>query len=134
MAANMLVVEDSTDLHVLIQHILAPLGQVTYVTSGEEARVLLSQNHFDLVLSDQELDGRVSGIDLYLTCRKQYPATAFLLISGFPGNVFQKLISTGIECPPYVDKPFSSPQLRNSVQRLLQSFAAAASGQSSKAA
>src|SRR5436190_18130237 len=85
--ARVLVVDDSEDVRVLAERILADAGfLVTAVADAEEALVRAEvDGEFDLLLSDIVLPG-MSGIGLARTFMQRWPDTARLLMTGFVGS------------------------------------------------
>ena len=70
-AAHILVVEDEAPLAELIRYNLAAQGlRATVAGTGEEAEVLVAEDHFDLIVLDWMLPG-LSGLELCRRLRKR---------------------------------------------------------------
>ena len=80
---NILVVDDQTDVRKGLQKLISPLGcAVDIAASGEEAIELISQQSYDIVLTDIKMTG-ISGIDLLNWITKNQSGIDVVMISGF---------------------------------------------------
>lgn len=110
---NVLAVEDDDLVRQSLMNQLDALGcKVTAVESGN--RVLTMMNDeccFDLVISDVQMPGSISGIDLAKELERRYPSLPVVLISGYTDDV---AIRTVVEKKGrYVLwKPFSLDELK----------------------
>jgi CheY-like chemotaxis protein len=109
LAASVLVVDDEPSVLELQIAILETYGaQVIGARSGAEARDLLRERPFDLVVTDLRMPGEVSGQDLYRWARAERPglASRFVFVTGdtMSESALAFLETTGRRC---VQKPFS---------------------------
>jgi len=109
LTASVLVVDDEPSVLELQIAILETYGaQVIGARSGAEARDLLRERPFDLVVTDLRMPGEVSGQDLYRWARAERPglASRFVFVTGdtMSESALAFLETTGRRC---VQKPFS---------------------------
>jgi signal transduction histidine kinase/ActR/RegA family two-component response regulator len=109
LAASVLVVDDEPSVLELQIAILETYGaQVVGARGGAEARDLLRERPFDLVVTDLRMPGEVSGQDLYRWARVERPglASRFVFVTGdtMSESALAFLETTGRRC---VQKPFS---------------------------
>lgn len=121
MGAKILVVEDEAALVVLLRYNLQAEGHaVSVATTGEEAKLLLAEEHPDLVILDWMLPG-LSGIEICRQIRAR-PDTRdlpviMLTARGEEGDRIRGL-ATGAD--DYVVKPFSVAELMARVKAILR--------------
>ena len=70
----LLLVEDDDLLASVMTEILAPVADVRWAASAEQAMQVLSDEHWDLVIADIELPG-MSGIDFIVHSKVAQPVT-----------------------------------------------------------
>ncbi|MEJ2454737.1 MAG: phosphate regulon transcriptional regulator PhoB [Candidatus Thiodiazotropha sp.] len=109
---RILIVEDEPEIREMIRYILEPLDyQVGEADNAQDARRLLAQNDYDLILMDWMLPGR-SGLDfvkeLKQKPRKQTPPVIMLTARADESDKVQGLDSGADD---YVTKPFSPREL-----------------------
>lgn len=78
---TILLVEDDTDLRGILETFLSEVFAVDAVKNGVEALQKVSDNHFDLILSDHNMP-LMSGLRLLKEIRSQGQSTPFILMSG----------------------------------------------------
>lgn len=115
---TILVVDDVPDTVELIRRNLE-LAHYAVMTASNvaEARSILDQQSFDLVITDYHMPF-ASGIELIRLVRKSYPDTALIMITGYAsveGAV--EAIKAGAE--EYLAKPFTDEELLTMVERTL---------------
>ena len=82
--ARILVAEDDQAVREFILRALRQAGhEVTAVRDGEAAVRALAVSPFDLVVADIVMPG-IDGIGVALKVAKDHPATAVLLVTGYP--------------------------------------------------
>jgi DNA-binding NtrC family response regulator len=110
-----LVVEDETSLRDLAEDILLEDGHIV-VTAGspEEALILLSELHIDVLFTDIVLPGPIDGCALAARVRRTRPGIRIICTSGFP----RALEAAGCEaCEASLPKPYRAAELREAVRQ-----------------
>ncbi len=80
---RVLVIDDEVAIVALLETLLRSQGyEVEGANSGEEARSLFAEQHYDVVITDKNL-GDVDGVDLIAEIRERWPDTRVLLMTGF---------------------------------------------------
>lgn len=90
--------------------------QVEVTDTGEEARVLLAENHFDLVISDLRLPG-TNGLELITHINEAHGDLSTILITGFGSEEVEHQASKVSD--GYLTKPFDMLDLLVMVQRII---------------
>jgi DNA-binding response OmpR family regulator len=120
--AKILVVDDDKVLLKLVSAVLSRAGfAVTTVEDGHGAVEKLKAEPFDLVISDANMPGGVSGFDLAATIRKQDDLrdTAVMLLTGRSDKRdVSRALKLGVD--DYVLKPVNPEVLLAKVRSLLQ--------------
>lgn len=81
--ARILVVDDEESIRDLCARVLARAGYaVVTAPSGEDAVVRLSQDSFDLLISDIRMPG-ISGLEVLERAKATFPQIRVVLITGF---------------------------------------------------
>ncbi|HEA16314.1 MAG TPA: sigma-54-dependent Fis family transcriptional regulator, partial [Pseudoalteromonas prydzensis] len=112
------IVEDDPDLLELLQEELASQGyQVTACGCAEDLLGCISEQRFDLVISDIRLPG-IDGMQLLQRLKQQPEPPALLLITAF-GTVRQAVNALKQGADDFLTKPLDLEHLALSVQRLL---------------
>lgn len=113
--SSVLVIDDEADLRELLAITIIKLGfDVELAGTVEEAKILLGQQTFDLVLTDMRLpDG--DGIALVKLVNEQYPQTPIAVITAF-GSAETAVNALKAGAFDYLSKPVSLDQLRILVQ------------------
>lgn len=120
MKKKVLVVDDEEDLTWSISKNLSrdkDNFEVICVNSGDEALNLLAQVPVDLVVSDIRMPG-ISGLDLLLEIKKEYPNTRAIIMTAFGSADVQKE-ATERGSLFYIEKPFEIDDLRGIIQKAL---------------
>jgi len=115
--ALLLLVEDDDLLALVLTEILAPIADVRWAPSGEQALQMLSDEHWDLVIADIELPG-MSGIDVIVHSKVAQPVVSTLVVSGRAG--FQDAVSAiRAGADDYLTKPIDPPTLLDKARELI---------------
>ena len=119
--ANILVVEDDTDIQQLVSYNLIKAGfNVTCADSGEEGLQILEQETIDLILLDLMLPGR-DGMEIctMIRARKSDMQPPIIMLTA---KSEEDDIVTGLACgaDDYVTKPFSPRVLIARIQTQLR--------------
>lgn len=124
--AKVLLVEDNPEVAEATCELIRALGcQVTHLDSADAALPWLQARHqsVDLVISDVIMPGQASGIDLAAMIRREYPALAVLLVTGYTKELC-RAIEEGIAVLP---KPFGAETLQQAMQGALNKASRAVS-------
>ena len=114
-----LIVDDEPDILELLDITLTRMGiNPTRAGTVEDALSLLTQQTFDLCLTDMQLpDG--NGIDLVSHIQVHYPNTPVAVITAF-GSMEAAIDSLKAGAFDFVNKPVELPRLRDLVQQALK--------------
>jgi LmbE family N-acetylglucosaminyl deacetylase/ActR/RegA family two-component response regulator len=115
--ALLLLVEDDALLASVVTEILAPVADVRWTASAEQAMEIVSDERWDLVIADIELPG-MSGIDFIVHSKVAQPVVSTLVVSGRTG--FQDAVSAiraGAE--DYLTKPIDPETLLEKARELI---------------
>ncbi len=116
---RLLLVDDDDSIRWVLNELLMDLGhQVIQTNTANQAIEYLTQQTFDLVLSDIRMSGK-SGMELLDYCQKNHPALPVLIMTAHSDlesavNAYQ---SGAFE---YLPKPFDLDEVSAVVQRALQ--------------
>ena len=117
--ARILVVEDDTDLRLALVDSLSSLGYETCAKpSALDARQVLEQNDFDLVLTDVRMPGQ-SGIELCQYISGDRPGTPAVVMTAF-GDALAAVDALRAGAVDFITKPFDMSRLAEAVARALQ--------------
>ena len=89
---------------------------ITTVSSGEEALVILEKESFDIILTDIKMPG-LPGLKLLSTIRNKYPDTAIIVITGF-ATVRTAVEAMKLGAVEFIPKPFTPDEIYNSVENV----------------
>ena len=120
-APRILVVEDESDLAVLLSYNLEAEGYVVEsVERGDEAELRLAENPPDLVILDWMLPG-VSGLEICRRLRaRENTRTLPVIMVTARGEEAERVRGLMVGADDYVVKPFSVPELVARVHALLR--------------
>ena len=120
-ALNILLVDNDHNLVTTLSHGLQKaMGEAISVVvcfNGSEALLMLSDQRFDVVISDFNMPG-VSGLELFDKLRQDYHETILILITAFGTDALEAeahQLDIG-----YLTKPFEMPLLVQVIHELLQ--------------
>ena len=124
---KILVVEDEDALRDMLVMILQDEDYLVDESSnGEEAWEFLSNNTYDLLITDLFMPV-MNGVDLILKCQQAIPSLKIILISGGGKEVFakhgDKMISfnkMNIKVDCYLKKPYKLNDMLTAVEGLLK--------------
>jgi two-component system, OmpR family, phosphate regulon response regulator PhoB len=121
MQPRILLVEDEAAIAELLKYNLESQSyRVTHAVTGEDAELLLAEDHFDLIMLDWMLPG-LSGIELCRRIRRMDDIKGVpILMLTARGEESDRVrgLSTGAD--DYVVKPFSIPEVLARVKALLR--------------
>jgi DNA-binding NtrC family response regulator len=103
---KVLVVEDDDHVRETVSSGLLAAGfDIHTVATGDEAlRRIESGEHYDAVLTDVVMPGKLSGLDLAAHLRKHHPGTGVVVVTGYSD---QAVRITGVRALP---KPYDLQQ------------------------
>ncbi len=108
---SVLLVEDNEEVAASLAAVLQLLGfEVHRANNGDHALAQLRQGHkYDMILSDVQMPGRHSGLDLAELVKQQWPSQPLALMTGYAGEL-ERGKHLGV---PILLKPFSPADLQN---------------------
>lgn len=114
---HILVVEDENDVNHLLASILEPYA-VTSAYSGTEARLLLSQNDYDLILLDLMLPG-MTGEELIAWMRTEGKTMPVIVLSA-KQELTDRVNVLRLGADDYIMKPFEIDEVIARVEAVLR--------------
>jgi CheY-like chemotaxis protein len=115
---RLLMVEDRADLTAVLTTSCRRVGlRVTAATTAEEAIGLLTSHTYDLVLSDVQLSGPGSGLDVLAHAQSLQPPIPVMLMSGFAGAAEDEELA--LQNHRVLRKPFRSKALMDALAELV---------------
>jgi len=117
---RVLIVDDARDILFLLTQSVKQLGpdyQVSTAMDGFEALEQIRQTKFDLVITDHMMPG-LTGLELAQEVRRQSPDTHVMLMSAYDTTELRGQAEE-MELSGYLGKPFSVPQIIETVQRIV---------------
>ncbi len=116
MKLNILLVDDDKLVNEFIGETLRRTRhEVTTVFSGEDARRLLEQSTYDIVLTDIKMQ-RISGMDLLRFVKTHAPDTVIIMMTAF-GTVQNAVEAMKLGAFDYLVKPFSPDEIELVINR-----------------
>ncbi|HQV30901.1 MAG TPA: sigma-54 dependent transcriptional regulator [Calditrichia bacterium] len=116
MTKRILVVDDDTNLRVILQKSLESCGYtVSVAADGESALEVLHKESFDLMITDLSMPG-MSGIELLQEARKAYPNLGCLVVTAY-GSIEKAVMAMQEGAFDFITKPFSLAHLENCIER-----------------
>jgi len=118
-SAHILVVDDEGAIRYSISKTLQRVGyQVSAAASGEEALDMLTEQNFDVVLTDIRMPG-LTGVELLAKIKEKAPDSIVILMTGY-ASLGTAVESLRLGAHDYLIKPSSSQDIRQSVARGLE--------------
>lgn len=116
---QILIVDDDKAFRVATVALLQDEGYaVTAATDGDEARKLVNERHFDLILSDLVMAG-MNGIELLRYIKQGTPDATVMMVTGF-GSVQTAVEAMRHGAYDYLTKPCNNDELLIKVRRALE--------------
>jgi DNA-binding response OmpR family regulator len=120
--ANVLVVEDSREIQLIVSAALAPLASVSFASTVAEALAVVQQRQFSLILLDVHLpDG--DGFKFLSVFRTQFgeaPIPVIFLTA--KSELEDKLLAFSLGAEDYIVKPFEPLELKARVQARIRPY------------
>lgn len=118
--ARVLVVDDEPALQETIARLLAEEGhEITTCGDGNEAKRLLADQDFDLLISDIRMTP-VSGMELLKAANEVKPGLPVVMLTAY-GHVDTAIEALELGAFDYIAKPFKVEKLMSVVSRALES-------------
>lgn len=115
-----LVVDDEAGIRFFIKETLQRAGHaVSTAANGEEALDVLRNTHFDLVMLDLKLGGRVDGLKVLEAVRWRWPDAVVVILTAH-GSLESAMSAIREGVDRYLLKPLTPKELRTSVQEALE--------------
>jgi two-component system, NtrC family, nitrogen regulation response regulator NtrX len=123
MAADILIVDDETDIRELIAGILQDEGYETRLAHNSDAALSeVAARRPSLIILDIWLMGsKLDGLDLLNVIKEQHPEVPVIIISGH-GNIETAVAAIKRGAYEYIEKPFKADRLLLVVGRALETF------------
>ena len=116
-AFDVLLVDDDRNVARLMKWLLAGQGFEMHLTqSGEEAIDVLSRHDVDVVVTDVEMPGGMSGLDLLSTVRDNWPESEVVVVSGWD-RTNDALFATRNGAFDYLAKPWEPKVFIETIRR-----------------
>jgi len=116
---RILIVDDDVETCRLIAELVAAPGrELQQCQTAAKAMELAHQDQFSLVISDINLNGPESGLDVLKAFKEANPAGEVVLISGF-GTLETAVQAVRAGAFDYISKPFNIAEVRATVARAL---------------
>ena len=113
---RVLVADDEPGIRHLLAAALAPQGyEVTAASDGDEAKLLLEREPFEIVITDYQMPG-LNGIDILRFAKLMNAGCQVVVITGRDGpGIQEKAIAYG--AADYIQKPFSLDEINKAITR-----------------
>lgn len=120
-APRILLVDDDPTMLMLCGRYLRkrfPGAQIVEAGSGEEALERISNDPFDLVLSDLRM-GPTSGIDVLAAALEHAPTSHRVLMSGYGDPTTIEAANARAKVHAFLEKPVSTSEMREALERFV---------------
>jgi len=117
---RVLIVDDDRFFTKVLKIILT--GEMFAVSSAsnlKEARELLRQNSFDVILSDLRMADSNDGMALLEELRAQHNSIPFIMLTGY-GEVENYMVAMNAGATDYLNKPVQAEELLAVIERCLR--------------
>ncbi|MGC9468979.1 MAG: response regulator transcription factor [Anaerolineae bacterium] len=115
-----LVVDDEAGIRFFIKETLQRAGHtVSTAANGEEALETLRNTHFDLVMLDLKLGGRIDGLKVLEAVRWRWPDAVVVILTAH-GSLESAMAAIREGVDRYLLKPLTPKELRSAVQEALE--------------
>ncbi len=119
MKPKILVVDDEPDICKALAFLLKREEYaVTTASSGEQALEKISEEHFDVVLTDLKM-GRVDGVEVLEKVRATTADTAVIIMTAF-ASVESAIEAIKKGAVDYIVKPFHNEEIKLTIKRILE--------------
>ncbi len=117
---KVLVIDDEQEMLESLQKILSYREdfEVTTLQDSEKAKNLLTQERFDIIITDLKMRN-VTGIDILKTALNNCPSSIVIMISGY-GTIEASVEAMKNGAFDFIEKPFTSKTLFECIDRALE--------------
>ncbi len=117
--AKLLLIEDDVSVQKYFSALIGRMGHDLEVASdGTTGLQMVNNSAVDIILTDLNLDGPPSGMELVRAIREARPACPIVVVSGFPTKErLEECKALGVA--DFLTKPFEMAFLTSLVDRLL---------------
>ncbi|HLO60009.1 MAG TPA: sigma-54 dependent transcriptional regulator [Bacteroidales bacterium] len=129
--ATILIIDDDVTFCLMLKTLLEKNNyDVTSVFSPIEARRIIKERHFDVVLSDMRMP-EMSGLELILPIKKAWPQTQIILMTSY-ADITTAIKSIKQGAFDYISKPLNPDELLSLIKEALKSDGQNSNPQKSK--
>lgn len=115
---KVLLVDDNLAVRKIAMLFLVNAGfSVEVADDAAAAQQILSNQSFDVLITDMIMPGTLTGVDLILYVQDHYPKTQCGLISGLPDGLIDRTLD-GLKDLKALSKPFSKADIIEFVKQL----------------
>ena len=116
MLANVLLVEDDRNArHIMALGLEGKGHEVTSCNGSDEARMALTRDRFDVVLTDLRMEGRDAGLDVVQMSVREQPEARVLLVTAY-ASAETAVEALKLGAFDYLTKPVSGKDLARAVE------------------
>ena len=121
--ANILIIDDEAVVWSLLQRIIREMGHhVDVASDGSKGLELARQGQYAVIVSDLQMPGAISGMELIRQLRAAKPQCPIVVVSGYPSvEVLGECEKLGIK--DFLTKPFEMTFVQKSIEKILNSKA-----------
>ncbi len=117
---RILIIEDDQEMRSLLEDVLSEEGfQTESVSNGSEGLRKVTQEPFDLILTDIRMPG-LTGLDILPVIRRLQPEASVIVITAF-GNEEIRRRSVERGASGYLEKPIHMDKLKTLVHEMVSS-------------
>jgi len=118
--AKILIVEDEPVVWALLQRIIQDMGhEVAVASDGQKGLDMARQGGYAVIVSDLQMPGAISGLELIRRLRAAQPQTPIVVVSGYPSpEALGECEKLGIT--DFLTKPFEMTFVRTSIEKILK--------------
>jgi two-component system NtrC family response regulator len=115
--ASMLVVDDKANIRALLESAFIDRGyHVDTAGSGEDAVGMLTERHYDVVLTDLNMPG-MNGLEVLKAAKSVTPETEVILITAY-GTIDIAVEAMRLGAYDFITKPFKIAEIERKVDRI----------------
>jgi len=119
---RVLIVEDMTEMRSILRSLMMGLGyvRIDVESSGSAAIKSLLGKHYDIIISDYNLGGKINGQHILETARKKNPSSNTSIFIMVTADVAYSNVASVVEYMPdsYLVKPFTTQSFQRRFERI----------------